>query len=105
MEEKKFRNKIIAISGQPVTGKGTNVKAIIEKLKQEGYKEENIHLSSTGDDFRRYFNSIIGMIQNLDNEEKAKEFGENAEIKELLNNEEYRKALAETVAKLKKSVS
>ena len=103
MEEKKFRNKIIAISGQPVTGKGTNVKAIIEKLKQEGYKEENIHLSSTGDDFRRYFNSIIGMIQNLDNEEKAKEFGENAEIKELLNNEEYRKALAETVAKLKKS--
>ena len=103
MEEKKFRNKIIAISGQPVTGKGTNVKAIIEKFKQEGYNEENKHLPSTGDDFRRYFNSIIGMIQNLDNEEKAKEFGENAEIKELLNNEEYRKALAETVAKLKKS--
>lgn len=103
MEDKKIRNKIIAISGQPVTGKGTNVKAIIKKLKQEGYKEENIHISSTGDSFRRYFNSIIGMIQNLDSKEKAKEFGENTEIKELLSNEEYRKALAETVAKLKKS--
>ena len=34
MEENKIRNKILAISGQPVTGKGTNIKAIIEKLKQ-----------------------------------------------------------------------
>lgn len=103
MEDKKIKNKIITISGQPVTGKGTNVKAIIEKLKQKGYKDENIHLESTGDAFRKYFNSIIEMIQNLDSEEKAKECGKSAEIKELLNNEEYRKALAETIAKLKKS--
>ena len=103
MEDKKIRNKIITISGQPVTGKGTNVKAIIEKLKQKGYKDENIHLESTGDAFRKYFNSIIEMIQNLNSEEKAKECGKSAEIKELLNNEEYRKALAETIAKLKKS--
>ena len=103
MEDKKIRNKIITISGQPVTGKGTNVKAIIEKLKQKGYKDENIHLESTGDTFRKYFNSIIEMIQNLNSEEKAKECGKSAEIKELLNNEEYRKALAETIAKLKKS--
>ena len=103
MEDKKIRNKIITISGQPVTGKGTNVKAIIEKLKQKGYKDENIHLESTGDAFRKYFNSIIEMIQNIDSEEKAKECGESAEIKELINNEEYRKTLAETIAKLKKS--
>ena len=103
MEDKKIRNKIITISGQPVTGKGTNVKAIIEKLKQKGYKDENIHLESTGDVFRKYFNSIIEMIQNIDSEEKAKECGESAEIKELINNEEYRKTLAETIAKLKKS--
>ena len=103
MEDKKIRNKIITISGQPVTGKGTNVKAIIEKLKQKGYKDENIHLESTGDAFRKYFNSIIEMIQNIDSEEKAKECGESAEIKELINNEEYRKTLVETIAKLKKS--
>ena len=32
MEKSKIKNKILAISGQPVTGKGTNIKTIIEKL-------------------------------------------------------------------------
>ena len=72
MEQNKIRNKILAISGQPVTGKGTNIKAIIEKLKQMGYAEENIHLESTGNEFRKYFNMIVELIKSLDNEENVK---------------------------------
>jgi len=33
MDENKIKNKIIAISGEPVSGKGTTVKKMIEKLK------------------------------------------------------------------------
>ena len=47
-EEKEIKNKIITLSGQPVSGKGTVVKALKEKLKKRGYKEEDIHVISTG---------------------------------------------------------
>ena len=57
MDENKIKNKIIAISGEPVSGKGTTVKKMIEKLKEQGYTDEQIHLETTGNDFRRYFRS------------------------------------------------
>ena len=103
MEQNKIRNKILAISGQPVTGKGTNIKAIIEKLKQMGYAEENIHLESTGNEFRKYFNIIVELIQSLDNEENVKKLTESEELKKIFSNNEYRKAFTETLAMLKKS--
>ena len=55
------KNKIITISGQPVTGKGTTVKRIIEKLSEQGYSEENIHVITTGHEFRNYFNSYYSI--------------------------------------------
>lgn len=103
MEQNKIRNKILAISGQPVTGKGTNIKAIIEKLKQMGYAEENIHLESTGNEFRKYFNIIVELIQSLDDEENVKKLTESEELKKIFSNNEYRKAFTETLAMLKKS--
>lgn len=98
-----IKNKIIAISGQPVTGKGTNVKAIVKKLEQAGYKPENIHVISTGDQFRRYFNRIVDFIKNFNNEEKIKELAKTEELKNLFSNEEYRKILIETIKKLNDS--
>lgn len=76
MNNEKIKNKIIAISGQPVTGKSTTIKALKGNLTKNGYKEENIHITSTGEEFRKYINSIIELIKNLDNMEnieKAKE--------------------------------
>lgn len=100
---KEIKNKIIALSGEPVTGKGTNVKALISKLEKMGYKEENIHLESTGKDFRKYFNSIIEFIRNIDDDKKLKELSELEELKEILDNEEYRKVFIEIISNLKKS--
>ena len=65
----KFKNKIITISGEPVTGKGTNVKRINEKLIERGYKPENIHIVTTGHEFRRYFELVMELIKNIDNED------------------------------------
>ena len=70
MKEQAFKNKIITISGEPVSGKGTTVKMLIEKLKEQGYSEENIHLETTGREFRRYFNSVVELMLNIDDEEK-----------------------------------
>ena len=72
-EMSEIKNKIITISGEPVSGKGTTVKSIITKLKEQGYQEENIHLKTTGDEFRRFFNSIIDFIKHIDSLEKLKE--------------------------------
>ena len=65
-----MENKIITISGEPVSGKGTTIKELIKKLELQGYARENIHLEATGPDFRRYFNSIIELIKNINNSDE-----------------------------------
>lgn len=100
MGENNVRNKIIALSGEPVSGKGTAVKNLIEILERSGYSKEQIHLESTGNDFRRYFNSIIDLIANLNNKEKLKEISNRPELKSFFNNEEYRQILSKTIANL-----
>ena len=47
MEE--IKNKIITISGEPVSGKGTVVKLLVEKYQKMGY---NVHVIETGKVFR-----------------------------------------------------
>lgn len=101
MDENKIKNKIIAISGEPVSGKGTTVKKMIEKLKEQGYTDEQIHLETTGNDFRRYFNSLIDLIVNLDNKEELNQIYKREELSEFFDNEVYRKTLARTIAQLK----
>ena len=58
-KNKNMKNMIITLSGQPVAGKGTAVKALVKKLENNGYKKENIHVIETGHEFRKYFNKII----------------------------------------------
>lgn len=102
-KDKKVKNKIIALSGQPVTGKGTAVKGIIEKLKIGGYKEENIHVISTGEEFRNYFNSISEFIRNFENPNKLKELSNNEYLKAISENREYRDILINTIKTLKEN--
>lgn len=100
MENRKIKNKIITLSGEPVSGKGTAVKALIKKLEEQGYTQEQIHLESTGKDFRRYFNSIIDLIINLNNEEELKKINQREELKQFFNNEKYRQILSKSIANL-----
>lgn len=100
MEDKKIRNKIIALSGEPVSGKGTAVKVLIKKLKELGYTDEQIHTMSTGDEFRKYFESIIDLIKNLNNEQNLKKISEREELREFFENEEYRRILSKSIANL-----
>lgn len=101
MENESYKNKIIAISGEPVSGKGTAVKILIEKLKEKGFKEENIHLKTSGQEFRKYINSIIELILNLDDEQKAKELSERIELINFFSKKDSRKILSETIIDLK----
>mgnify|MGYP005777619937 CR=1 FL=1 len=101
--EKKIRNKIIALSGQPVTGKGTNVKAMIKKLEERGYKSENIHLIATGDKFREISKGIIELIRNTENQEVLEKLSEQTWLREMLSNADYRSTLVDTIATLKRN--
>ena len=103
MEDKKIRNKIITISGEPVSGKGTAVKKMIEKLKEKGYTDEQIHLRTTGHEFRRYFNSVIEFVLNLSNAEKLEEISSRQELKDFFENSTYRQLLVKTIVELKDS--
>ena len=44
--ENKIKNRIIAISGEPVSGKGTTIKKMTELLTQNGYKKETLAVES-----------------------------------------------------------
>ena len=100
--EEKIKNRIIAISGEPVSGKGTTIKAIVEKLKNE-YQEENIHVISTGNEFRNLFSRVIQFIKNIDNKDKLKEIAKDELISQILNSLEYRQILENTILNIKKS--
>lgn len=93
-------NKIIAISGQPVTGKGTTVKSLINKLKEQGYSDESIHTIFTGHEFRDYFNAIFEFIKEYNNSESIENLQQNTHLKEFLEKREYREILIQTILKL-----
>jgi cytidylate kinase len=93
------KNRIITISGEPVSGKGTVSKILIQKLLEQGYKPENIHFESTGEEFRKYFNSVVELIINFENEKRG-EILQREEIKELFSTDQGRKVLSKTMAQL-----
>lgn len=99
----KNKSRIFSISGNPVSGKSTAIKKLIEKLKEQGFSEENIHLVSTGEMFRNYFNKIISLMKNIDNEEVLQEFSKDKDMKKILSNPIYRKKIQDTVISLKQS--
>lgn len=98
-----LKNKIITISGEPVSGKGTTIKELIKQLEKQGYPRKNIHLESTGNDFRTYFNSIIDLIRNINNNDEMENIKQRKEVKKFFECEEYRKVLSKTIANLIKS--
>lgn len=100
MNKRTIKNKIIAISGQPVTGKSTTIKALKENLIKKGYKEENIHMTSTGEEFRKYTNSIIELINNLDNIENIEK---TKEIESIVKDPTLKEEFIKELAKIKKS--
>ena len=100
-----IKNKIIAISGEPVSGKGTVVKGLVTQLIKDGYEEENIHVISTGKEFRNYFKEIINFIIKANNSENLEEFKKNEKIKQILENREYRKALIEKIDLIKLDIA
>jgi len=97
------KNKIITISGQPVTGKGTTVKRIIEKLKEQGYSDENIHVITTGHEFRDYFNAIFDFIKEYEEQEQIEGIQENKYLRAIFSKKEYREILIDTIIKLKQN--
>jgi len=100
MDSKKG-NKIFAISGEPVSGKGTAVKELKKKFLEQGYQDDKIHVISTGTEFRMYFEKIIDFLNNADNEEYLKKLAEDRQIKGILENKEYRQALVSLMTRLK----
>jgi len=98
--DKKIKNRIIAISGEPVSGKGRTVEELKKELIKEGLKEENIHIISTGTKFREYFNKIIEFMKNRDNDEKLKEMENDPFMKQFLSNRKFRTSLTNTIAKI-----
>lgn len=110
MENKKIRNKIIALSGEPVAGKGTTTKALVEALQSTGYSQENIHVISTGNEFRKYFSLVLRFIDNLKNDdiEEYETLAATNEIREIANNPKYLEAFrksATTIARKNIDVS
>ena len=101
--ENVIKNRIIAISGEPVSGKGTTIKKMNDMLIKDGYKEENIHIISTGHQFRDYFEKTIEFIRNINDSEKLKKLGEDKGLKQILENKEYRKVLQNTISNIQKN--
>lgn len=99
----KKESRIFSISGNPVSGKSTAIKKLIEKLREQGFSEENIHLVSTGEMFRNYFKKIINLMKNIDNEETLQEISKDEDMKRILSNPIYRKKIQDTVISLKQA--
>lgn len=96
-------NKIIAISGQPVTGKGTTVKALKRILEEQGFLNENIHIITTGHEFRDYFNAISEFIKNYNDSEELERLSQDPYLGMFSEKREYRDILIDTILKLKRN--
>ena len=94
------KNKIIAISGEPVTGKGTTVEALKQNFEEQGYR---VNVVSAGHEFRNYFNAIAEFIRNYKDIEKARELSKDAYLNELFEIKEYREVLINTISELEKN--
>ena len=101
----KMKNKIISLSGEPVSGKGTTTKTLISILRKEGYSEENIHVVSTGDEFRMYFKMAMDFIESLklNNKEEYTHLAKTPELIEIMSNDEYNEAFRKTAYQLLKN--
>lgn len=98
-KNREIKNKIITLSGEPVSGKGTAVKNIVHELiKSNCYKKENIHVISTGELFRNHFNLITGLIQEPS---KLNDLAKSDDIKNLFKDSKYRSAFIDALVQIR----
>lgn len=98
-KNREIKNKIITLSGEPVSGKGTAVKNIVHELiKSNCYKKENIHVISTGELFRKHFNLITGLIQEPS---KLNDLAKSDDIKNLFKDSKYRSAFIDALVQIR----
>ena len=74
---------------------------MVEILKEQGYSENNIHVISTGQRFRDYFELIIEYMKNADNQEKLEKLKQDRKLRYLLDNPEYYEVLLNTISDVK----
>ena len=96
-------NNIISISGMPISGKSTTIKQIIEELKNRGFNKENIHLVSTGKEFRNYFNFIIDLLSNINDMDFKIEKCNDAKIKKLFSSKNFRNIIINLIVNMRKN--
>lgn len=98
-KNREIKNKIITLSGEPVSGKGTAVKNIVHELiKSNCYEKENIHVISTGELFRNHFNLITGLIQEPS---KLNDLAKSDDIKNLFKDSKYRSAFIDALVQIR----
>ena len=95
--------RIISISGNPASGKSTVVNRLIEKLKNNGFEDENIHIISAGSVFRDYYNKLKNLLKSIDNPKDLTELSEDEFLKKIISNREYRKKIQNVYISLKKA--
>lgn len=96
-------NNVISISGMPVSGKSTTIDEIIKTLMKKGYNQDQIHIVSTGKEFRKYFNFIVDLIKNPNDMKSIVEKCNDPKLKELLNNPTFRQKLIQTIIQIRKN--
>ena len=98
--ERKVR--IISISGQPLSGKSTAIDKMTELLKEQGIKDEDIHVVSVGKMFREYFNKIMDLSSALKNKskEELKQIPVDDELKQLCSNKLLRNKMKQALVNL-----
>lgn len=96
-----YKNNIITISGEPVSGKSSTVFKLIEKLNNNGIN--NIHLVQTGEQFRKYFGAVSEIVKRqgniqvddiIDNDDES--------MKKLFKSKELMNAIINAIINLKK---
>ena len=96
-----MKNKIISISGQPVTGKSTTVNGLTDKLIEKGYDKEKIHHISTGEKFREYSNIMVEIINSSEDPNKSKNLYNNEKISRLMKDRDVRGAFIKSLVEIK----
>ena len=94
--------RIISRSGQPLSGKSTAIAKMSEILKEQGIKEEDIHVVSVGKMFREYFNNIIDLAKNMKkmDKEQLKQISIEDKLKDLCSNPMLKSALKKALINL-----
>lgn len=66
-----MKSNVITISETPTSGKEKTVDLIVKRLKQNGYKSENIHIFNAKEEYKNYFQAVVDIINNNWNKKRV----------------------------------